>query len=266
MTDEAREELFGQYSAAKKAIAAYGLSEDFEEEPTFSSYPNTSASWVANTLAEHAPSALAQVVLQDYPRFVRVTAGTGKTYIFDTSTISPVKPFVILPSALITSEAVRTPTAFGSSDSMATQQSTVREDERAEELIWRIGTTPSIRYRVRLAARLTELQKAVQEEALDGRGMTVRSLQHFFDFLKAHPDLRCPVISATPERNIYASWKSGINRVFSVLFLPDGNVRFVIFRPNDKHPSETVRLSGMATLDVLMSIAESQGVLNWVRE
>jgi hypothetical protein len=246
MTDEDQEESFGKYWTAKRAMVAYSLSEDFEEEAAFSTSPDTSASWLANT-----------------PRFVRMTGSAGKTYILDTRTISPVKPLVIFPSALTTSEAIRTPTTAGPGDSMATQQSTVREDERAEELIWRIGTTPSIRHRVRLAARLTELQKTVREEEMDGRGIAVRSLQHFFEFLKAYPDLRCPTISATPERNIYVSWKSGSNRVFSVHFLPDGNVRFVIFCPNDKHKGEMIRISGTATADTIISIATPHGVLNW---
>jgi hypothetical protein len=106
----------------------------------------------------------------------------------------------------------------------------------------------------------------VQEEELDSRGITVRSLQHFIDLLKAYPVLRCPAVSVTPDRNIYASWKSGSDRVFSIHFLPDGKARFVIFCPNDKHPGETIRLSGTATVDVVMSIAEPHGVLNWASD
>ena len=144
--------------------------------------------------------------------------------------------------------------------------STSTEDESVEEIIWHVGTTLSVRYRAKLASRLSELQKAVQEEELDGRGITVRSLQHFIELLKAYPALRCPAVSVTPDRNIYASWKSGSDRVFSIHFLPDGKVRFVIFCPNDKHAGEVIRLSGAATVDVVMSIAKPHGVLNWASE
>ena len=135
-----------------------------------------------------------------------------------------------------------------------------------EEIIWSAGTTLSVPYRTKLASRLTELQKAVQEEELDGRGITVSSLQHFIELLQAYPALRCPAVSVTPERNIYASWKSGSDRVFSIHFLPDGKVRFVIFCPNDKHPDQTIRLSGTATVDVIISVAAPHGVLNWAAE
>jgi hypothetical protein len=107
---------------------------------------------------------------------------------------------------------------------------------------------------------------AVQDEELDGRGITARSLQYFTELLNAYPTLRCPAVSVTPDRNIYASWKSGTDRVFSIHFLPDGNVRFVIFCPNDKHSGETIRLSGAATVDVVISIAAPHGVLNWASE
>lgn len=135
-----------------------------------------------------------------------------------------------------------------------------------EEIIWSAGTTLSVSYRTKLASRLTELQKAVQEEELDARGITARSLEHFIELLKAYPALRCPAVSVTPERNIYASWKSGSERVFSIHFLPDGKVRFVIFCPNDKHPDQTIRLSGTATVDVIVSVAAPHGVLSWAAE
>ena len=106
----------------------------------------------------------------------------------------------------------------------------------------------------------------MQEEELDGRGITTRSLEHFIALLKAYPALRCPAISATPERNIYASWKSGSDRVFSIHFSPDGKVRFVIFFPNDKHPGQTIRLSGLATVDTIISVATPHSVLNWATE
>jgi hypothetical protein len=144
--------------------------------------------------------------------------------------------------------------------------STSTEDESVEKIIWHAGTTLSVRYKAKLASRLSELQKAVQEEELDGRGITVRSLQHFVELLKAYPSLRCPTVSVTPDRNIYTSWKSGSDRVFSIHFLPDGKVRFVIICPNDKHSGETIRLSGAATVDVIIDIAKPHGVLNWASE
>jgi hypothetical protein len=140
------------------------------------------------------------------------------------------------------------------------------EAESVEEIIWRVATTLPVRYREKLTIRLSELQKAMQEEELESRGISVGSLHYFVEFLKTNRALRCPAISVTPDRNIYASWKSGPDRVFSVQFLPDSNVRFVIFCPNDKHPAQAVRISGTATVDVLMSVAVPHGVLSWISD
>jgi hypothetical protein len=145
----------------------------------------------------------------------------------------------------------------------ATQQPPTTEDESVEEIIWRVGTSLVVGDRVALASRLNELQKAVQEEEPDGRGINPRSMQQFIALLKANPALHCPIVSVTPDQNIYASWKSGPDRVFSIHFLPDGSVRFVIFCPNDRHPDQSVRLSGTATVDVIISIASRHGVLDW---
>jgi hypothetical protein len=266
MIEEDREEFFGRYWAAKRAVAAYGLSEDFEDEPSVTTAPNSSAAWAANAPIENPSDVFARAVSEGHPRFIRVFTGTGKSYVFGRHTSGFLKPFGTLPATLVTSAVAVTLSTSGHGGSMATQQPPTTEDENIEQIIWRIGTAFSAWYGAKLAARLAELQTAVQEEEADGSGITVESLQHFFEFLKAHPTLRCPALSVTPERNIYASWKSGANRVFSVHFLPDGNVRFVIFCPNDKHSGETIRLTGAATVDVLMSVAEPHGVLSWASE
>ena len=253
MTETNQDQSFGKFLAIKDAAAAHGFSEAFEEERSFSTIPSSAA------------SDLSAPVVIVYPRVSGVLPGGGKTYLVKYAGTS-VKPFEIVPATLITSKAPGTLVTFSQGGSMATQQPPSTDDETVEEIIWRAGTTLPVRYKARLVSRLNELQKAVQEEELDGRGISAKSLQHFVELLKAYPALRCPIISVTPERNIYASWKLGSHRVFSIHFLPDGNVRFVIFCPNDKHSDETIRLSGAATLDVLMSVVEPHGVLNWATE
>ena len=252
MTEEAQGQLFERYWLARKALAAYGLSEKFEEEQSFATASSNSASRLTNL----PPINMPDVYVQAAP--LGALSRTGNMFIVASGT--PGTPFEILPRTLATLFTL------GQGGSMATQQPPITEDESVEKIIWRVGTTRSIRYRLKLASRLSELQKAVQEEELDGRGITVRSLHHFIELLKAYPALRCPAISATPERNIYAAWKSGSDRVFSIHFLPHGKVHFVIFFPNDKHPGQTIRLSGLATVDAIISVATPHGVLNWAAE
>jgi len=258
MTEEAREQSFARYLAARNAVAAYGLSEKFGDEQNLETAPTSTASRVANVILI-SPSS-------ECIRLVQVAA--GKTYILTYLRASGRvdKTFDILSDALVTSGALSTQFTIGQGGSMATQQPSIADEQSVEQVIWHVRTTLPLTYRVRLASRLSELQKAVQEEESDGRGISVRSLQHFVEFLEANPSLRCPAISVTPDRNIYASWKSGSDRVFSIHFLPDGEIRFVIFRPNYKHPGQTIRLSGTATVDVVMSITAPQGVLNWASE
>ena len=252
MTEEAQEQLFERYWLARKAVAAYELSEKFEDEQSFSTASSNSASRVTNLTIDPS-EACVQAVL------------TGKTYII--KYISDyAKAFRNVPATFVTSRTLETLFTTGEGGSMATQQPPVTDKESFNEIIRCIETAFPVRYRARLASRLTELEKAVQEEEMDGRGISITSLHHFVEFLKTYPVLRCPAVSVTPERNIYAFWKSGTDRVFSIHFLADGNVRFVVFCPNRVHPGEAIRLSGAATADVLMSVAAPHGVLDWATD
>ena len=85
-------------------------------------------------------------------------------------------------------------------------------------------------------------------------------------FFQINTNIKCPTISLTPENNIYASWKGKQNRVFSVHFLASGSVRFVIFKPNDRHPEQQIRLSGTATSDILRETVTPYGVWDWISE
>jgi len=262
MTKESPEQSFRQYWATKRGVAAYGLSE-FEDEPNFAIAPASSASWAAKVTVVSPSDVYAQRASQDYPYVIHVAAGSGKTHIFVGDTL---KQFRILPATLLASASTVTLSTLGRGGSMATQQPATTEDDSVAEIIWRAATTLAIRYRAKLSVRLSELQKAVQEEQVDGRGITVTSLHNFVEFLTINQALRYPAVSVTPDRNIYASWKSGSDRVLSLHFLPDGKVRFVVFRPNDKHPGDVIRLSGIATMDVIISTVAPHGVLAWASE
>jgi hypothetical protein len=268
MTEEAQDQSFEHYFAAKKVAAAHGFSENFEEEQSFAAARPNAALSGTNFTVINPSDVYVQVVPIESPRFSGIVPGTGKTHIivnvYTKASGTFGNTFEIVPATIVTSGALETLFPIGQGGSMATQQPPITDEQSVEEIIRYVQTTLPVRYRARLASRLSELEKAVQEEELNG--IAVRSLQHFIELLGAYPALRCPAVSVTPDRNIYASWKLGSTRVFSIHFLPDGKVRFVIFCPNDKHPGETIRLSGTATVDVVMSIAEPHGVLNWASD
>ncbi len=140
------------------------------------------------------------------------------------------------------------------------------EEDQVQELILRIKTSISITYRENLANRLLALFNDAKEEDPASLGIATGSLRNLYYFLYSHTNLKCPIISLTPDYNIYASWRGEKRRVFSVHFLPNGDTRFVIFKPNDRHPKKPIRISGSATTDILMETVAPYNVLNWILE
>lgn len=140
------------------------------------------------------------------------------------------------------------------------------EEDAAQEIIYRIKTMLSVPYRERLANRLLTLVNDAKEADPSSSGITVGSLRSFYNFFQSHPNLKYPAISLMPEDNIYASWRSEQNRLFSVHFLPNGDTRFVIFKPNERHPDKQMRISGTATTDILMETVTPYGVWDWISE
>lgn len=136
------------------------------------------------------------------------------------------------------------------------------EEDEIQELIFRIRMFPSISCKELGDRLLALLNDAKEEEA----SIDIDSLRNFYSFFQINTDIKCPTISLTPENNIYASWKSEQNRVFSVHFLANGSVRFVIFKPNDRHPEQQIRFSGTATSDILREMVIPYGVWDWISE
>ncbi len=140
------------------------------------------------------------------------------------------------------------------------------EENEIHELIFRIRRSHSIPHRENFANKLLTLHNDAKEEDSDSSGIALGSLRYFYNFLQLHANLKCPIISLTPDNNIYASWREEQNRVFSVHFLPNGDVRFVIFKPNERHPGRQIRISGTATTDTLMETITPNGLRDWITE
>ncbi len=140
------------------------------------------------------------------------------------------------------------------------------EEDQVQELIYQIRKSRSIRCYETLANRLLTLFNDAKEEDSASLGIAVGSLRNFYNFFQLHTHLKCPTISLTPDYNIYASWRDKRNRLFSVHFLPNSDARFVIFKPNDRHPERQIRLSGIATTDVLMETVTPYDVCDWISE
>lgn len=122
------------------------------------------------------------------------------------------------------------------------------------------------RYADRLTSRLNEVLADVREERPDGPWISIDSLLRFYEFLVANPRLAYPRLSVTPNGDLYARWRENERRLFSAEFLPSGDVRFVIFKPNRKHENKVVRLSGLTTVDILIDEARGHGATEWIME
>jgi len=138
------------------------------------------------------------------------------------------------------------------------------EEDQVQEIIFQIRRSLSIFNNESLANRLITLFNDAKEEDITSLGIAVGSLRNFYNFLRLHTNLKCPTISLTPDYNIYASWRGEQTQVFSVHFLPNKDARFVIFKPNDRHPERKIRLSGTATTDTLLKTIESSGIWDWI--
>lgn len=120
--------------------------------------------------------------------------------------------------------------------------------------------TTTIRFRDALAERIDALLAAFQDDG-DGVPASANSLRGLLSFLEAHPALNYPSITLTPNGDFYASWKKARTHVFSIQFLDNGQVRFVVLRAEP-----AAQLSGLTTPTELMDIVAPLHVLDWASQ
>lgn len=112
-----------------------------------------------------------------------------------------------------------------------------------------------------LSDRLEALLRAYQEDY--GQSLDAESLRTFMSFVSHHPELKRPIITATPDGNLFAEWKGDEGRRYlGVQFLPTRQVRYVAIRPNPQHV-QCIRSSGLVTADQLLAEIASHNVADW---
>lgn len=112
-----------------------------------------------------------------------------------------------------------------------------------------------------LADRLTTLFYAYKEDF--DESLDTESLRTFISFMTKHPELKRPIITATPYSNIYAEWKGDEGRKYlGVQFLPTGEVRYVGIRPRPDQP-QRIRCSGLVPADQLFAEISSLKLGDW---
>jgi len=138
--------------------------------------------------------------------------------------------------------------------------------QRIETIVQHIRKALALEDRDRIANRIEVLEEARLEELDYGdRPLSPKSLEAFESFLKREPCLKYPILTLSPDGFVFAEWEAAPNQYFAVKFLgTNDDVRYVIFAPKPGYPDKRLRTSGDATVDTLMSYAESHGVRNWV--
>lgn len=146
----------------------------------------------------------------------------------------------------------------------------LRESARARDVSRLIAITPPLitaPFSEGLVARLRVL--AQEPEELGEQPMSLESLRHFLNFLvewlKETPDLKCPEIAISFAGNIGLEWRGPRGELLGIEFLPDGDMRFVIFARNVRHPDRLERLPGIASVDRLRRLMDLFEVLSWCR-
>ncbi len=137
------------------------------------------------------------------------------------------------------------------------------EEERLQEIIFQIRTSNSLAFRQNLAKRLLSLLYDAKEE---NEGIRLASLINFYEFLTLYPNIKCPIISLTPDNDLYATWRFEQNRLFSVRFLSNRDIQLVIFKPNELHPNKTDRFLITTTVDSLKGEVTPHGIWDWISE
>lgn len=136
-------------------------------------------------------------------------------------------------------------------------------EEKVYLLTSHIRTSLIAPYGERLATRIESLFGVSLEEEPDGIGISAESLHHFLSFLQSAPKLDYPDVVLSLPGNIVAEWHVDSKHHFSVDFLPNEDVHFVIFKPNPLHTHKTDCFSGKTTADQLFEEMKKNNVLRW---
>ena len=105
-------------------------------------------------------------------------------------------------------------------------------------------------FKARLAARIEHLAAAFADD-YDGLTLSARSIAGLIDFLEAAPPSGYPDLTMTPAGDCYAEWHGSQGRKVAIEFLESGDARYLLFRPNPRHPQRVDRLTGTTTIDAL---------------
>ena len=159
--------------------------------------------------------------------------------------------------------AVRLKDAAKKSDIPQDPSSYFPASVRTPDLISFVRNHVRLAYSGSLANRLEYLREVSIEEAPEQAPISVSSLQSFISFITSEPRLVEPDLVLTYSGNIRAEWHKSRKEHFSVEFLPNGQVRYVVFARDPDHATRTDRASGLVSAETVMAKVKPFNVLTW---
>lgn len=158
---------------------------------------------------------------------------------------------------------VRLKAAAKKSDVLQEPSSYFPTSATTSDLISYVRNHVRLAYSGSLANRLEYLRGASIEEAPEQAPISVSSLQSFVSFITREPRLAEPDLVLTYSGNIRAEWHKSRKEHFSVEFLPNGQVRYVVFTRDPDHATRTDRTSGLVSAETVMAKIKPFNVLAW---
>jgi hypothetical protein len=162
-------------------------------------------------------------------------------------------------------EIAPTRTAYRADPSDMEEMAEMCSKQEIDALLDQIQTCCEPELGSALISRLSFLREVLEEEQGSKADISSESLRGLLLFLPRLGRIRSPEISLTPDLDVYLRWKLDTSRLFAVHFLGHKKVRFAAFAPNPRHPGIVDRISGTATVDTVLEMADrSCSVGDWI--
>jgi len=139
-------------------------------------------------------------------------------------------------------------------------------EEQIRRQIRKFWADSLLTYRERLSRRLEFLLDAMEEDGEVWSDDSPDSLRMLLRFLESVPDFRYPTVTITPSATFRAQWTAGSDRHFAIDFLPDGQVRLVVFCRDLRHSNRIKRYSGVTSWDSITRDVEPFDIRRWTTD
>jgi hypothetical protein len=137
------------------------------------------------------------------------------------------------------------------------------EEKQVQQLISQISLFDKLSCKEIIKNKLDKLYIISKEEDPGSTGISLDSLRTFYKFLQNNIMIECPMISLTPDNDIYATWKNIDGQLLSLNFLQDGNVSFVLFKFDTNNPTKITPASDTIPVSQLFRVIDFTEILSW---